>query len=409
MVRAGRMEYYWICLWSVLGVGLCVPVAEPYTLHLNPLNFDKASEACLPGSFLTKVASMEEASKILKVISDIPSAERTFQFWVGLRKGKWSCVKHDAPLNGFKWTVDSSSDTELDQWKSLPKITCTGIQCVFLSGEFNGTEIVNWGFVPSTCKTERPFICKQRYREEPIMKQCPTPHIPKARSLRPDPNDPHKLNLDCWSGENFELTCSAMTLKWERVDGLAIDGICASCEAGYITDGSGNCVDIDECRDQPCKDQCVNTEGSFLCKCYNKNGNLQDEGSVACNELPAATITPERSDKHLVQDYTPTSKPAIREKPFLTSLPDQPTPTSPTDDVEIVDKSGDQAYIFIPVLIAVIALVVLLGVALSIVKCCLRRRSQKLAMKNAEKMAMKRAESSKEKYSLENPNEKEAT
>ncbi|XP_029543595.1 complement component C1q receptor-like [Oncorhynchus nerka] len=411
MVRAGRMEYYWICLWSVLGVGLCVPVAKPYYLHHHPLNFDKASEACQPGSFLTKVASMEEASKILKEISETLSKERTFQFWVGLMKGKGSCVKHDAPLNGFKWTVDNSSDTELDQWKYLPKPTCTGIYCVFLSGEFNGTEIVNWGFVSSTCKTEYPFICKQRNGEVPIMKQCLTPHIPDARLLRPDPKDHNKLHLDCGFGKMFELTCSATTLTWERDDGSDIRGICASCKAGYMTDGSGICVDIDECRDRPCKDQCVNTEGSFLCKCSdtNENGNLQDEGSMACNELPAATIAPEGSDNHLVQDYTPTSKPAIQEKPFLASLPDQHTTTSPTDDIEIADQSGDQAHIFIPVLIAVMALVVLLVVVLSIVKCCLRRRSQKLAMKNAEKMAMKRAESSKEKYSLENANEKEAT
>uniref|UniRef100_A0A8C7W7K2 C-type lectin domain containing 14A n=1 Tax=Oncorhynchus mykiss TaxID=8022 RepID=A0A8C7W7K2_ONCMY len=331
---------------------LCVPVAKPYYLHHHPLNFDKASEACQPGSFLTKVASMEEASKILKEISETLSKERTFQFWVGLMKGKGSCVKHDAPLNGFKWTVDNSSDTELDQWKYLPKPTCTGIYCVFLSGEFNGTEIVNWGFVSSTCKTEYPFICKQRNGEVPIMKQCLTPHIPDARLLRPDPKDHNKLNLDCGFGKMFELTCSATTLTWERDDGSDIRGICASCKAGYMTDGSGNC--------------CVNTEGSFLCK-------------------------------------------SIQEKPFLASLPDQHTTTSPTDDIEIADKSGDQAYIFIPVLIAVMALVVLLVVVLSIVKCCLRRRSQKLAMKNAEKMAMKRAESSKEKYSLENANEKEAT
>uniref|UniRef100_A0A4W5M6R0 C-type lectin domain containing 14A n=1 Tax=Hucho hucho TaxID=62062 RepID=A0A4W5M6R0_9TELE len=339
---------------------LCVPVAEPYSLHLDPLNFHNALEACQPGSFLTKVASMEEASKILKVILDRESTEHTFQFWVGLMKGKGSCVKHDAPLKGFKWTVDSSSDTELDQWKDLPKPTCTGIYCVSLSGEFNGTEIVNWGFVSSTCKTEHPFICKQRNGEVPIMKQCPIPHIPEAQSRRQDPKDPHKLHLDCKSGKMFELTCSATTLTWEQDNGSDIRGICASCKAGYMTDGSGNCVDIDECRDRPCTDQCVNTE---------------DEGSV---------------------------------KPLIPSLPDQHTPTSPTDDIEIVEKSGDQAYIFIPVLIAVMALVVLLVVVLSIVKCCLRRRSQKLAMKNAEKLAMKRAESSKEKYSLENANEMEA-
>uniref|UniRef100_A0A8C7FKT0 C-type lectin domain containing 14A n=1 Tax=Oncorhynchus kisutch TaxID=8019 RepID=A0A8C7FKT0_ONCKI len=353
----------------VLGVGLCVPDDEHYTLHLSPLNFNNALEACLPASFLTKVASMEEATKILKVIANMPSTEGTFEFWVGLRKEKLDCVKNDTPLKGFKWTVDSSSDTKLDQWKSLPKPTCTVIHCVFLSGEFNGTEIVNWGFVPSTCKTNRPFICKQRDEKMPFMDQCLIPHILEARSIRPDPNNPHKLDLECLSGQLFKLTCSATTLKWKRDDGSAIDGICASCKAGYVRDGSGNC-------------QCVNTEGSYLCKC--------------------PTFT-EGSDNYLVQDHTPTPKPTI-----TIFLPDQPTPTSPTDDIEIVDTSGEQAKIFIPVVIAVMTLVVLVVVVLATVKCCLRRRSQKLAMKTAEKMAIKRAEASEEKYSLENTNE-EAT
>jgi flagellar biosynthesis/type III secretory pathway M-ring protein FliF/YscJ len=106
----------------------------------------------------------------------------------------------------------------------------------------------------------------------------------------------------------------------------------------------------------------------------------------------------------MVQDHTPTPKPTI-----TIFLQDQRTPTSPTDDIEIVDKSGEQAKIFIPVVIAVMTLVVLVVVVLATVKCCLRRRSQKLAMKTAEKMAIKRAEASEEKYSLENTNEKEAT
>uniref|UniRef100_A0A4W5RBX1 C-type lectin domain containing 14A n=1 Tax=Hucho hucho TaxID=62062 RepID=A0A4W5RBX1_9TELE len=368
------MEYHWICLWSVLGLGLCIPDDEHYTLHLNPLNFDKALEACLPASFLTKVASMEEATKILKVIMNMPSTEGTFEFWVGLRKEKLDCVKNDTPLNGFKWTVDSSSDTELDQWKSLPEPTCTVIRCVFLSGEFNGTEIVNWGFVPSTCKTNRPYICKQRDEKMPFMDHCLTPHILEARTLKPDPNYPHKLELECRSGQLFKLTCSATTLKWKRDDGSAIDGICASCKAGSVRDRSGNCVDNDECRDQPCKGQCVYTDGSYLCKYH-----------------------------------TPTPKPTIQEGSIIIFLPNQPTPTSPTDDIEIVDKSGEQAKIFIPVLTAAMTLVVLVVLVLATVKCCLRRRSQKLAMKTAEKIAMKRAEASKEYYSLENRNEKEAT
>uniref|UniRef100_A0A3P8XB52 C-type lectin domain-containing protein n=1 Tax=Esox lucius TaxID=8010 RepID=A0A3P8XB52_ESOLU len=341
----GRMEYHLICLWNLLLVVLCVPDDETYTVHLNSLSFDKALEVCQSNGFLTKIANLEEATKILKFISDTPATKDPFEFWVGLKKGKLDCVKLDEPLKGFKWTVDNSSDTKLGRWNQLPAQTCTGLLCVYL--KLNETNKENWGLVSGSCKKERPFICKQAVTEE-----CPTPHIPEAQSLRADPNDNRKLNLECRSGDVFTLTCSAKTLKWERSDGSALDGICASCQAGYRKDSSGNCVDINECLDKPCKFECVNTEGSHRCKCYDKDGNLYDD-SVECN----------KTETHL-----------------------------------------DYISIFIPGLIAVMVLVVVVVVMLAIVKICLRRRSQKLAMKKTEKVSMKRAEALK-RDSLENSNE----
>ena len=41
------------------------------------------------------------------------------------------------------------------------------------------------------------------------------------------------------------------------------------CNPGYVTD-PGNpqkCLDVDECLDTPCQHTCLNTDGSFYCKC----------------------------------------------------------------------------------------------------------------------------------------------
>ncbi|XP_010891272.2 C-type lectin domain family 14 member A [Esox lucius] len=391
-VGVGRMEYHLICLWNLLLVVLCVPDDETYTVHLNSLSFDKALEVCQSNGFLTKIANLEEATKILKFISDTPATKDPFEFWVGLKKGKLDCVKLDEPLKGFKWTVDNSSDTKLGRWNQLPAQTCTGLLCVYL--KLNETNKENWGLVSGSCKKERPFICKQAVTEE-----CPTPHIPEAQSLRADPNDNRKLNLECRSGDVFTLTCSAKTLKWERSDGSALDGICASCQAGYRKDSSGNCVDINECLDKPCKFECVNTEGSHRCKCYDKDGNLYDD-SVECNKTQETSATSEGRETHL--DYSTTPQPTKNEWTFLSSPSDPTTSIISSNNVDLEEKRA--VSIFIPGLIAVMVLVVVVVVMLAIVKICLRRRSQKLAMKKTEKVSMKRAEALK-RDSLENSNE----
>lgn len=40
-----------------------------------------------------------------------------------------------------------------------------------------------------------------------------------------------------------------------------------SCEKGYAMGSSGGCEDVNECENNPCFGECINTMGSFECRC----------------------------------------------------------------------------------------------------------------------------------------------
>lgn len=418
MAGAGRTEN-WIYFLTTLAIVFCVAEAH-FTIQQESLNFDKALQACQPDGFLANMASLEEVQEILEVISNtLRHTSLTwmsdFNYWIGLKSGRDDCVVPDQPLRGFKWEVDIRSNPEVGQWKTEPVQTCTGTRCALLSGEFNGTAVVSWGLLSSSCRSSHPIVCKKGKAGDQN-RHCPIIDIPNALSL--NTNSDGTQTVECWTGEMHILMCSADTQRWTRSDFLAVDeNICPSCKAGYERDASGSCVEVDECKKKACE-HCSNN----VCFCFDNSGNVHEEGSPLCSAFPATTVAPEGGAKlHdiLTKVNTPTPEVSILERPSTSSLPDSPkapaspeAPASPTDDSQVHVEA--QTNVFIPVLIAVMALVVLVVVTLAVVKCCLRSRSQKLALKKAEQMAMKRAEASKDtglkaQDSMEHTNEKEGT
>jgi len=43
------------------------------------------------------------------------------------------------------------------------------------------------------------------------------------------------------------------------------------------------CIDIDECDESTCDHNCTNTDGSFICSCY--NGYVLDDNGSSCNGM----------------------------------------------------------------------------------------------------------------------------
>uniref|UniRef100_UPI003AAC311C C-type lectin domain family 14 member A n=1 Tax=Centroberyx gerrardi TaxID=166262 RepID=UPI003AAC311C len=436
----------WISLWTVfLLQNVSGEPEAAYAVRSEPLSFDLALKECsLGGAFLTALRTEQEASDVRKLVSaSLSGSERRVAFWVGLRKAKDQCVVPELPLRGFNWTESRDQRAEKAVWREEPPHTCATIRCAALEGEFDGSEVRSWGFVSRSCKTSYPFICKLRDRQageqesmqplpeetetgsrteitpepgpepettpepepgpktepEPESRPGPgpepesrpepgrcgghTPNIPGARSLTPDTAG-GSMQVECWSRLLLELRCSGSPATW-RLNGSA-DAVCVACRDGFERDASGNCVDVDECRGAACRQDCVNTEGSYRCVCYDRQGIRHAEGSDAC---------PKGGDG----DPSPTDAPHPGANASLASPP--PPPPGPTD-------AGSLSGVLIPVLIAVMALVVLVVLVLAAVKCCMMRRSKKRAMKKAEKMAM-RSKDAAGKDSMETTNEKEAT
>ncbi|XP_074484644.1 uncharacterized protein LOC141763808 [Sebastes fasciatus] len=432
------------------------PASPPsYIVHRTNVSFDKAAEGCSPG-VLTTLTTEQEVADILKLVSEPASLrhQNEFTFWVGLRKVKDECVVSTLPLRGFKWTEDGSEDTEVSQWTEEPQHTCTTVRCAALKGEFNGSAVTRWGLIPVTCKNSYQFICKLRDREtgvrpatpkpatrepkpatteppkfstpeppksatpepptparpepptpatsanpeprpathkpepakpEPNLPEpkpeadlkpktgselqgtdrdpepapgsdsCQHPHIPEARSISLDRDNSSRIQVECWPTDRLELHCSGRPAMWRMLDDSAANftTVCLPCGNGFQKDTSGNCVDMDECSGgaTPCRHTCLNTEGSYRCFCSDENGKQHEEDSPACVDT---------------------------------------------------ERNG----MLIPLLVAAAVLVVLVVVIAVTLKCCLMRRSKKLAMKRAEKMAMK---SKNGKDSFETANEKAAT
>uniref|UniRef100_A0A3Q1B607 C-type lectin domain-containing protein n=1 Tax=Amphiprion ocellaris TaxID=80972 RepID=A0A3Q1B607_AMPOC len=363
---AGRLFCCWTPLWIILfllnNVSTDPSSPSKYALHQTSANFEDAVQHCSPG-VLTTIATQQEVDDILKLISDSVPLQGDFTFWVGLRKARNECVVLSQPLRGFRWTEDSSEESQVSRWEQEPVQTCTGVRCAALKGRFDGLT-VRWGLIPVTCKNGYPFICKLKNEQTDVMSDvCQHPIIPGTRSLILDPDNSSWVQVECWSTVKLDLHCSGQPAMWRTLDGSPANfsTACLQCPHGFQKDVFGRCMDVDECANPdgaPCRQTCLNTEGSYRCVCSDADEKQHDEGSPSCQ------------------------------------------------DQETVEDSGALSGILIPVLIAVVALVVLVVVVVVTVKCCLMRQSKKRAIKAAEKMAMK---SKQEKDSFQTANEKTAT
>lgn len=364
----------WILLLGFLQVASCTDTFH-YNIHGDEVTFEQAKVNCQHEGVLTTLSTREEVHAVKQAVAQQLVSSGEYTYWIGLWLQKPACIDPSLNLKGFKW-MDGEDKAEEIKWKESPKQTCTHDRCAYISITYNGTSVVDWGLMDDGCKKKtHAFICKVAGKKKiPVPKDCEIPTIEGMPKIEGSDDSihkvgkPSKLSVMCKNKKSYNLTCTPETLEWKTVDGNTMDlsSICVSCPEGFEKSPSGQCVDIDECKKQPCGPgiECENSEGSFQCK-------------------GLTTQPPNDPPTH--------PAPANTEEPSLN--PDQSGAANTSTDilVHVTERDTDYSYIYIPVIIAVLALLVLLVLILAIVACCRRRkrkRSKNLAGKKASKETM---------------------
>lgn len=361
----------WILLLGFLQVASCLDSFH-YDIHGDEVSFEEAKMNCRHEGVLTTLYTREEVLAVKQAVAQHLESSGEYTYWIGLWRPKPVCLDPKAKLKGFKW-MDGGHEAEDIKWKGSPQQTCTHDRCVYISVIYDGTSVVDWGLMDDSCKKKRPFICKVAGKKKiPAPKDCEIPTIKGIPTIEGTDEhihragNPSKLVVVCKNKKSYNLTCASETQKWTTMDGSTVDllSICVPCSVGFEKSHSGQCVDIDECKNQPCGPniECENSEGSFHCK---------------------GLTTQPPNDPHT----QPTQ--ANAEVPFIN--PDQNSTVDPRSVLVDVEEARLDYYIYIPVIIAVLALLLLLVVILTIVACCRRRkrkRSKNLAGKKASKETM---------------------
>ncbi|XP_048084557.1 C-type lectin domain family 14 member A [Alosa alosa] len=362
----------WILFLSFLQVVSCLDTFH-YVIHGDEANFEAATKNCQHEGNLTSLSTWKEVQAVQQALSRHLQSSGEYTYWIGLWRQKQECVEHKAKLKGFKW-MDGGKEAEEIKWKEEPESTCTHDRCVYISIKYDGTSVVDWGLIGSSCKKTHPFICKVKgEKQTPAPKDCTIPTIGGTHDHIHKVGNPSKLDIICDNTKTYNLTCNTKTLEWITKEGSTVNlsSVCVPCPKGFEKSYTGQCVDIDECKNQPCKDnsKCVNLKGSFQCK--------------DSTPQPPSGILPTDPHTHPTQPNT--------QGPFNTQEPDGTANPGSIVLIDVTESSPDYSHIYIPVIIAVLALLLLLVVILTIVACCRRKkrkRSKNLSGQKASKESM---------------------
>ncbi|KAB0401523.1 hypothetical protein E2I00_017591, partial [Balaenoptera physalus] len=260
--------------------------AACYTAHRVKLSAEDAQLHCSKkGGNLATVKSEEEALHVQGALAQLlppgaPLAERMGRFWIGLQRDKGKCLDSNLPLKGFSW-VGGGEDTSYTNWHKEAKNSCTSKRCVSLmldlsvpalasrlskwtegpcgSSRFSGSNIE--GFV---CKFSFKGMCRPLTLGGPGQVNYTTPFQATSSSLQAVPFA--SMANDCVDMDE----CQDAPCAQECVNTLG--GFRCECWGGYVLAGEDGtrCVDVDECagpQGSLCDSLCFNTEGSFRCGC----------------------------------------------------------------------------------------------------------------------------------------------
>ncbi|XP_008294899.1 C-type lectin domain family 14 member A [Stegastes partitus] len=419
-----------IVLFLLSSISADPSLTPRYVLHSTRGTFDDAMQRCSPG-VLTTLATNQEVDDILKLVSNSVPLQDDFTFWLGLRKAKNECVVPAQPLRGFRWTADGSEESQVSRWAEEPVLTCTGVRCAALKGQFDGST-TSWGLIPVKCKNEYPFICKLKggltegspEGEQATVNPEPEPVTTEPKPAATEPSKPATPKTRPATSEHVPTTpepeLPTEEPEPELVPGPGPDPMSDACLHPIIPGTRSLSLDPDNssrvqvecwstvrldlfCSGRPALWRTLDgSPANFSTVCLQCSHGFHKDAAGRCMDVDECADPTRTPCKHTCLNtegsYRCVCSDADGKQHDEGSLTCQ--------DLVMVEDGGALSGILVPVLIAVAALVVLVVVVAVTVKCCLMRRSKKRAIKAAEKMAMK---SKQQKDAFQTANEKTAT
>ncbi|XP_048829917.1 complement component C1q receptor-like [Brienomyrus brachyistius] len=235
-----------------------------YTLFKEKLDFGMSLKACKndKGNLMSIKSTLAN-----EALRDLLHGV-TGDFWIGLRLPEKKCSNISSTLRGYEWKTRDTS-TQFTNWKG--NISVCSLHCVSVSSDLKWTE--------RPCQDKvNGFICENSY-----VTCASVPH----QSTKISPTCVVK-NADCEhqnKSAKLQSTCICPNPTNKTTSFLC------RCKDGHKI-AAGKCTDIDECLQSPCQHMCLNTPGSYICKCRDgfvpkKNDQTKCEQHCATSVCPA--------------------------------------------------------------------------------------------------------------------------
>ncbi|KAM3838772.1 thrombomodulin-like [Vipera latastei] len=324
-------------------------------------SFAEAGDVCEAGGGHLMTVRSTVAAEAIALLLPPPPRHRPASAWLGLRLPGRRCVEPAKRLRGFQW-VTGDEHTDFEAWESDgsgAKAPTCGPACVVVTREQGWQEracdataeavLCEYGYPNGTCGPlpaafAVTYLTPFGARESDLVASPPgtTAEVPSLGavlecraqgsngsfdwgSAAPGAWDCQLQNGGCDGLCNLDERgrphCACLEGKtlledqrscWSPCAGLGCQqycepqgdsGVCV-CFEGYELGSDGkSCLDIDDCQATPgpCEQECINTQGSFECRCW--QGYDLVKGKCLPEKWPCFDLTCEHDCNLVGREY----------------------------------------------------------------------------------------------------------